>query len=261
LDLDTRSKYLFFLKGYLTFIGLLNISCSDKLDELYPHESAFIKDQVKWQSKLYFPRIETFKQSPIGFGKIVFLGNSITEGGGNWNKRFRTDNIVNRGISGDFTSGVLARLKEITYFQPKALFLLIGINDIFGINDAEISSDYVFKQIIKIITVINTKSPRTKIYIQTLLPVDEKKYLKVKGFYPDHNEPLPERIVEINKKLLNSSQKNYSVINLHKHFIDESNDVKGFLFKDGVHLNEEGYELWTKILEKYIYQFEKKATE
>ena len=91
--------------------------------------------------------------------------------------------------------------------------------------------------------------------------VHEKKYLKVKGFYPDHNEPLPERIVEINKKLLNSSQKNYSVINLHKHFIDESNDVKGFLFKDGVHLNEEGYELWTKILEKYIYQFEKKATE
>ena len=260
MDLDTRSKHLFFLKGYLIFFGLLNISCTHNLYKLYPHELTNIEGQVKWQSDLYFPRIATFKQSPVGFNKIVFLGNSITEGGGDWNKRFNTKNLINRGISGDFTSGVLARLDEVTYFQPTAIFLLIGLNDIFGINDPLISSDYVFRQINKIANIINTKSPKTELYIQTILPVDEKKYLKVKGSYPMHNKPLPEKIIDINNKLLNSSQKNYSVINLYKHFINDDNDVKGFLFRDGVHLNEKGYELWTKILKKYIYQFEKKVT-
>ena len=165
--------------------------------------------------------------------------------------------MINRGISGDFTSGVLARIDEITYFQPKAIFLLIGLNDIFGINDPLISSDYVFRQINKIANIINTKSPKTELYVQTILPVDEKKYLKVKGFYPTHNEPLPQKIIAINEKLINNSQKNYNLINLHKYFIEDNNDVKGFLFKDGVHLNEKGYEIWTKILKKYIYKFEK----
>lgn len=261
MGLGTHFKHFLLLKSCLYFCWCLNISCTNNLDKLYPKESKLIKDQVQWQFDLYFPRIKEFKQSPIGFDKIVFLGNSITEGGGDWNQRFKTKNIINRGISGDFTSGVLARLDELTYFQPKAIFLLIGLNDIFGINDDRISSDYVFKQINRIANEIYNKSPKTELYIQTLLPVDEKKYLKVKGFFPSHDEPLPEKIIEINKKLLNNSQKNYTVINLYKHFINEDNGVKGFLFKDGVHLNENGYKLWTKILEKYIHQFEKRITE
>ena len=66
---------------------MLNQSCTYKLDKLYPSDSQFIRGQVKWQSNLYFPRIEEFRQSPIGFNKIVFLGNSITQGGNNWNQR------------------------------------------------------------------------------------------------------------------------------------------------------------------------------
>ena len=42
--------------------------------------------------------------------------------------------LVNRGISGDFTNGVLARLEEITHYKPKAIFLLIGVNDLFEDN-------------------------------------------------------------------------------------------------------------------------------
>ena len=132
---------------------------------------------------------------------------------------------------------------------------MIGINDIFGINDPRISSDYVFKQINKIATVINTKSPKTELFIQTILPVDENKYLEVKGFYPKHTEPLPKKIISINEKLLNSYRKDYNVINLYDQFIDEDGNVKELLFKDGVHLNEEGYELWTKILKNYISKF------
>ena len=102
------------------------------LDSLYPEKNTNIKYQQEWQMNFYNERIEEFKKDPIGQNKIVFLGNSITEGGGNWNTRFDVNNIVNRGISGDITEGILDRLEEIIYYKPIAVFLLIGINDIFN---------------------------------------------------------------------------------------------------------------------------------
>ena len=59
--------------------------------------------------------------------RIIFIGNSITEGGKNWSEKFNIPNIRNRGISGDVTDGVLERLDEIIFFKPKAVFILIGI--------------------------------------------------------------------------------------------------------------------------------------
>ena len=43
-------------------------------------------------------------------GGIVFLGNSITEQGGDWGKRLGWSSLKNRGISGDVTEGVLRDL-------------------------------------------------------------------------------------------------------------------------------------------------------
>ena len=80
------------------------------------------------QKEFYFKRCAEFDEVQIGFDKIVFLGDSITEGGGNWNNYFGTKSVVNRGISGDTTLGVLARLNEICFYKPISLFLLIGIN-------------------------------------------------------------------------------------------------------------------------------------
>ena len=85
--------------------------------DLYPKPSINIKYQLPWQRVFYFNRIKEFEQKPIGKNKIVFLGNSITEGGRNLNHRFNTNNIVNRGISGDYTEGVLNRLNEIIYYK------------------------------------------------------------------------------------------------------------------------------------------------
>ena len=82
---------------------------------LYPDSKIIISYQEDWQKELYIKRIAQFKNRPIGFKKIVFLGNSLIEGGGDWNKRFGVDNIINRGISGDITEGVLSRLDEIIY--------------------------------------------------------------------------------------------------------------------------------------------------
>ena len=79
--------------------------------DLYP-EKSFFPNQAQWQFDAYHKRINEFKKDPIGYNKIVFLGNSITEGGGDWNDRFNISNAVNRGISGDFTVSMQARLEK-----------------------------------------------------------------------------------------------------------------------------------------------------
>ena len=138
---------------------------------IYPDSKIIISYQEDWQKELYIKRIAQFKNSPIGFKKIVFLGNSLIEGGGDWNKRFGVDNIINRGISGDITEGVLSRLDEIIYYKPTAIFLLIGINDIFDNrpNRKNKISSQVAENIIQIAENIYVKSRNTKIFIQTIL--------------------------------------------------------------------------------------------
>ena len=115
-------------------IFVLLLSGCDSSMNLYPNPDIKIDNQQEWQKKLYFERITEFKKDPIGKNKIVFLGNSITQGGGDWNERYQCSNIVNRGISGDYTNGILKRLDEITFYKPTAVFLMIGINEFFADN-------------------------------------------------------------------------------------------------------------------------------
>jgi hypothetical protein len=57
----------------------------------------------------YTKRLAEFKKQPIVKGKVIMLGNSITEGG-NWKKLLKDSTVINRGISGDVTFGVINRL-------------------------------------------------------------------------------------------------------------------------------------------------------
>ena len=61
---------------------------------------------------------------------IVMLGNSLTEGGGDWSARLGKKNVRNRGIIGDEVMGIYDRLHQILPGHPAKLFLLIGVNDI-----------------------------------------------------------------------------------------------------------------------------------
>ena len=209
---------------------------------------------------LYEKRIEQFKKDPIGNNKIVFLGNSITEGGGDWNKKFNVHNIVNRGISGDITGGILARLDEITFYKPKAVFLLIGINDIFDAeipNREKITPLYVSNNIIKIANQIIDHSSLTEIFIQTILPVNHEIYIEKSGFFPEHKIPLPEQINQINSMIINQADvQQYKVIDLHSLFINEDGLLNKLYTTDGVHLNNNGYDVWVSYIHSYIQELQ-----
>ena len=119
------------------------------------------------QSSYNFQRRSLFEVLPIHSNDIVFLGNSITDGC-EWAELFDNPRIKNRGISADRTGWMLERLDPIVKGQPKKLFLLIGTNDLA----AGIAPQTVVDNIRRILERFRTESPRTKLYVQSIFPVN-----------------------------------------------------------------------------------------
>ena len=128
----------------------------------------------------YYKRFLQFMDEPAITSKdIVMVGNSLTEGGGNWNTRLNKKNIRNRGIIGDEVMGIYDRLHQILPGHPEKLFLLAGVNDI----SHDLTADSIVSMIRMTVERIQRESPDTKLYLQSLLPFDEsfRRYKKLTG--------------------------------------------------------------------------------
>ena len=204
---------------------------------LYPSPDVVIPYHTAWTKTHYVQRIAEFKANPLQNGDIVFIGNSITELGGNWDVRFSNSKVKNRGISGDVTAGIINRLAEIYYYKPKKVFLKIGINDLFH---SELTPEYVVDNISKIVTKIHSESPLTLIYVQTVLPTS-------------NNTTLKQKIQDTNNLLKAVTQTSYyKIIDLHSIFADANDLMISSYTTDGVHLTEAGYVVWQNYVKGFV---------
>jgi lysophospholipase L1-like esterase len=187
-----------------------------------------------YETAIYKNRMATFKHEGLEKNGIIFLGNSLTQGG-DWSAWFPAQKPANRGISGDNTEGVLARLDEITDAKPAKLFLMIGINDI----SQNYKNDYLCKNFEKIIRKVLTESPETTIYIQSILPVnnDFGRYKRLIN-KEKQIENLNIRLKKLCKK------ENIRYVNLYPLFLQQKRKLNPAFTTDGLHLNEEGYQVW-----------------
>ena len=191
----------------------------------------------------YYKRFLQFMDEPaITSNDILMLGDSLTEGGGDWGKRFGKENVVNRGIVGDEVMGVYDRLHQILPGKPKKLFLLIGTNDV----SHDLSTDSIVYLIDKTITRIQKESPETKLYLQSLLPINESfgRYKRMTN--------KTYQIPEINARLeVLAKEKKIEFINLFPLFTEKGTNVlRKELTSDGLHLKEEGYKIWVDAIKK-----------
>ena len=126
----------------------------------------------------YDRKVSLFELLPISENDIVFLGNSITDGG-EFNELFGMNNIKNRGITSDVISGVEQRLDQVLRGKPKKIFLLIGINDI----SHKLSAEQIASNYERLVDRIISGSPQTKLYLQSIMPInnDFKRYKNLFG--------------------------------------------------------------------------------
>ncbi len=185
----------------------------------------------------YVHRLSQFELLDIKPSDVVLLGDSLTNEG-EW-AEFLSASVKNRAISGDTTAGLLQRLEPIVQAKPHKVFLMIGINDIIrGVRIEQIVQNYT-----TILTRFRTDSPSTRVYVQSLLPVGDRRYC----------QKMRSTILEVNQILPTLAQQfDYQYIDLYPQFTNPQGGLDPQYSQDELHLNGKAYDRWRQLIQEFI---------
>ncbi len=154
--------------------------------------------------------------------------------------------LLNQGISGETTAGLLKRLNVFDQTQPDVIFVMIGINDLLrGRSDTEILDDQQ-----RVIEDLKATHPQTKIVLQSILPHAIE---QVTWEGRDRLLALPNRRIKALNEGMEAIASTESVdfFNLYPLFADSEGNLRRELSSDGLHLSTQGYEVWGIALQVY----------
>ncbi len=194
----------------------------------------------------YYPvRRAFYELTPVRKHNIVMLGNSLTERG-LWGEYFQPAYVLNRGIGGDCVSGMIARLETILSGKPKAMFIMAGVNDLIFSNTTYAK---LLEQYERMLDLIARESPRTKVYIQSLLPVIEDR----SEYFKDKNS----RIAGFNAVLREmAARRGLPYVDIWS-AIQSDGTLPAEYTQDGIHLTGPGYAVWVEVLRPYMKPYMK----
>ena len=168
-------------------------------------------------------------QAEVKEARVIMVGDSLVS-------MYDFDGVANFGIAGDTIDGVRNRLDMVRRLNPKVTFVLIGSNDIIDYDVPRMCKRYV-------IYVYNPLKKTDTLVIAITLPyVSESIEL---------SSQKNRKIDEFNKFL----RERYFVLDLNK-ATEEDGYLKDEYSLDGVHLNEEGYRVFNRMVVEML-----KATE
>jgi lysophospholipase L1-like esterase len=214
----------------------LRVKLRQILGLLPPPEAAWLR----------LPAKERFMNSP-SHGGTVFLGDSLTSEaqlgelfGEAVAQKLLNAPLLNRGVPGDTTSDVLARLDEVTARSPERILLLIGANDLFQ----ELEPEGIRDRLTTIWERVQSASPNTQLTLLSLIPVRES----------------ARKLAGTNKKFANfnvvleqlARQRSLEFIDLFAAFVDHDGQLDSSLTYDNVHLKPAGYWVWRNAIVKSL---------
>lgn len=193
------------------------------------------------QDKYYVRRATHFDDLPVYHRDIIMLGNSLTDGA-EWNELLKNPNVKNRGIIGDIVQGLYERMEPILKGKPRKIFILSGVNDV----SHGVDGDSIGRAMEKLIVLIKKRCPRTKIYLQSMLPFNTnvQMWKLLEG---------REQVVIDGNRAMEEVCKRQGVtwINLYPLFVDKNGKLREELTNDGLHLLGPGYLIWRDAIWKY----------
>ncbi|MEZ4780002.1 MAG: SGNH/GDSL hydrolase family protein [Flavobacteriaceae bacterium] len=168
-----------------------------------------------------------------GENRVVFMGNSITEG---WLQDsltlFKNPSFINRGIGGQTTPQMKIRFwQDVIKLQPKAVVILAGINDIAQ-NTGYISIEETARNIEEM--TLLAKAHDIQVVICSTLPAN---------YFPWRPHILPaDKVIALNTLLKAIAEKHH--VTYLDYYTPMVNDIKGMKEEyttDGVHCTLAGY--------------------
>jgi len=176
--------------------------------------------------------------------RVVFMGNSITEGWSHHDSTFfKNKSYINRGIGGQTTPQMLIRFKQdVIDLHPKVVVILAGTNDIAG-NTGPSTLKMIVDNIGSMTEI--ARANHIEPIISSVHPAYD--YPWRKGLKP--NEKIPSL-----NELLKAYAKKHNLIYLDyfSAMVDDQNGLIAAYTYDGVHPNKKGYQVMAPLAEAAI---------
>ena len=222
-----------------------------------------LADQLQDWNQLgrYHQANEQLKQQPVPSGRVVFMGDSITDF---WNlpESFPGKPYVNRGIGGQVTAQMLVRMyPDVINLKPAAMVLLAGTNDIAR-NNGPVTLAMIEEDIMAMTELAQLHG--IKVLLSSVMPISDYPYLSQqnapaapvvpggRGAPPrqkmTEGRP-PSDILKLNAWMKEYAAKvNATYVDYFSAMVDDRGWLKDGISADGLHPNAEGYKIMTAIL-------------
>ena len=228
----------------LLILFLFSIAMSNNAQDIYIQGGGTLTD---WAHLKKYEQSNSELKKINEPDRIVFMGNSITEGWSNFDKDFFINNpFVNRGIGGQTTPQMLIRFKpDVVNLNPKAVVILAGINDIAE-NTGRVTIENIAENIISMAEI--AKANEIKVFICSTLPA-------IDFPWSPGMDPGP-KVVKLNSILKNyCNSNNIPYVDYFSAMSDEKGGLKVPEYTtadDLVHPNLAGYKVMEKIILKAL---------
>lgn len=205
-------------------------------DRVYSVVIPLIRRMVK--GRMGATRRRYFEAVPVPKGRVLFLGDSITEGG-LWSDLFPELPTTNRGIGGEATYDLLERV-DAAMNDPLAVSLLIGTNDLHGPRALR-GTGQIVERTDEIVRRIRAAAPDALVLLNSLLP---------------RTEHFTEQLRAVNAGYRQvAARHGAEYVDLWPAFADDSGVVRPGLTRDNLHLTPAGYLAWAEVLRPYLAPF------
>ena len=143
------------------------------------------------------------------------------------------------GIGGDATQNVLFRLKngQLDNYQARVFVVMIGTNNCWG--KETVPAD-VAAGVKSILDLIQSKQPKSKILLLSILPVGDKP------------NPGREKRAAINSLISKFHGGPVHYLDISAKFLESDGTISKDVMPDFLHLSPKGYEIWSEAIKDKI---------
>ena len=170
--------------------------------------------------------------------KVVFIGDSITEGWVTADPQLFTDGVIGRGISGQTSPQILLRFfQDVIDLRPRVVHIMAGTNDIAG--NTGPTTEQTFENNIAAMVDL-ARAHHIQVALASILPASSFSWIP--GFRPAAT------IKDLNSWLRSYARKSHiRYVDYYAVLTDTEGGFKAELSDDGVHPNRDGYAAMRKL--------------
>ena len=196
------------------------------------------------QKHAFYDEIEAFKKQdsirPPPKNGIVFIGSSSLRKWTDLEKTFADYQAINRGFGGSTLTDAIFYVNDLVDpYQPRQVVIYSGENDIA---EGNVSADTVLNRFKTLFALVRQKLPLVSVAFISIKPSPSR-------------AKFQQTIIESNKliKKYLRGQPKTAFINVYNLMLNNKKQLRPELYvEDQLHMNEKGYEIWTKAIKPYL---------